>query len=97
MDWSHTLTNHRWKYSNIKINYLYSSHANMIKEKKIKFCLSVFFLVQTISNYCNIDVRPNSFKVLSTVAWLGALRIWTFGGGTGIAGNTLVKCVIYKI
>jgi len=45
--------------------------------------------------YCNIcDVRPKPFKVCSSVAWLGALRTWTRGGGTGIAGNTFVKWVV---
>jgi len=44
--------------------------------------------------YCNNDVRPRLFKVCSTVSWLGALRTWTFGGGTGIARNTFVKWVV---
>jgi len=39
------------------------------------------------------DERPKSFNVLSTVAWSGALRTCTFGGGTGTAGNTLVNKV----
>lgn len=33
------------------------------------------------------------FKVLSTVAWSGALRTCTWGGGTGTGGNTLVNKV----
>jgi len=44
--------------------------------------------------YLNNDVRPSSFNVLSTVAWSGALRTWTFGGGAGCAGNTFVKWVV---
>jgi len=44
--------------------------------------------------YSNSDVRPRSFKVFSTIAWSGALRIWTFGGGIGTAGNSFVKWVV---
>jgi len=33
------------------------------------------------------------FNVLSTVAWSGALRICTFGGGAGTGGKTLVNKV----
>jgi len=47
-----------------------------------------------IISYRTNDERPNLFKVCSTAAWLGALRTWTFGGGTGTAGNTLVKWVV---
>jgi len=52
-----------------------------------------FFYVDWFAHR-NSDVRPKSFKVCSTVAWLGAFRTWTFGGGTGTAGNTFVKWVV---
>jgi len=44
--------------------------------------------------YCTNDVRPKFCSVLSTVAWLGALRTCTFGGGAGVGGNTLVNIVV---
>ncbi len=45
-------------------------------------------------NYCNTDVRPKPFNVRSSVAASGALRTWTFGGGTGIAANIFVTWVV---
>jgi len=61
------------------------------KRKIFSFC---FFRCCLRDVYRINDVRPKSFKVLSTVAWLGALRIWTRGGRTGTAGRTLVKWVV---
>jgi len=85
INWLHTRTNHRYErliHEKNTINYTHN------REKCI-----VFFYVGSFI-YCNSDVRPTSFKAFSSAAWSGALRTWTFGGGTGTAGNSFVKWVV---